>query len=130
MFDRFDEWNLLKKKINSGLNRPSIYHEGEIWWANIGFNIGVENNGKGNFFKRPVLVIKRINKYSCFVVPISSKIKNGDFYFQFYFRNRKHTLLLNQIKVLDLSRFINRIGQIRDNNLIIVRKAILKLFKQ
>jgi mRNA interferase MazF len=52
----FNIWNKTKQRINQKNNFFKI-KEGEIWWCNLGYNIGSEVYGKGNSFLRPVLVI-------------------------------------------------------------------------
>ena len=51
----FDEWNVVKKIIDQA---PSVkyFNNREIWFLNLGENIGFEQNGKGDEFLRPVLV--------------------------------------------------------------------------
>ena len=71
--NKYNQWNNLKQKINlyKNYNHPRIR---DIWWVNIGINIGSEIYGKGSGFVRPVLVIK-INQNNFIGLPLSSKIK-------------------------------------------------------
>ena len=57
----FDKWNLEKKSIHSNQEFP-FYNEREIWWCSLGVNVGFEQDGTGQKFDRPVLVIKGFNK--------------------------------------------------------------------
>ena len=50
---RFPEWMKLKEKLHR-IGRIRTIHEGEVWWAAVGENIGVEINGKNEGFTRPV----------------------------------------------------------------------------
>jgi hypothetical protein len=43
----FDRWNEKKKALNRE-QEPVYYHEGEIWWAHLGVNIGFEIDGKAD----------------------------------------------------------------------------------
>ena len=52
---RFDKWNEIKKKVHFIANKLD-YHEREIWWYAAGENIGIEINGKGDDFARPVFL--------------------------------------------------------------------------
>lgn len=83
----FDEWNEVKKAINSD-TKPKSPHKGKIYWISIGQNIGCEIYGKGDNFARPVLVLSKIQigYIDSFVgVPLSSKTKNkkGFMYYKF-----------------------------------------------
>ena len=49
------KWMGVKRRIhNSGIIRT--IEEGEIWWAAVGENVGVEIDGKNEKYSRPVLV--------------------------------------------------------------------------
>ena len=55
----FDLRNTLKKKIHS--QDQTIYiSEREMWFAHYGCNIGHEQDGKGEYFLRPVIILKRV----------------------------------------------------------------------
>jgi len=51
----FDQWNEKKKQIDAKENRLFFYQR-EIWWVNLGLNIGYEQNGKGIEYTRPVII--------------------------------------------------------------------------
>ena len=40
----FEEWNNIKQNIHLN-NSNKKYHAGDIWWCNLGQNIGFEQNG-------------------------------------------------------------------------------------
>lgn len=56
---RFDERNILKKKVN-GLKDDLFVKPREIRFAQLGVNVGNEEDGKGKAFKRPVLILKKV----------------------------------------------------------------------
>lgn len=49
----------------------------------MGQNIGFEQNGKGDNFVRPVIILKKFNKNMFFGIPLSTQIKDGKFYYYF-----------------------------------------------
>ncbi len=104
----YNQWNIVKQEINF-TNRKIHYPKiREIWWINIGLNIGSEIYGKTNQYTRPVLIIK-INKNIFICLPISSKIKKGKFKFKIYTEDEKcHCVIFDQIRVFDRKRFIKR----------------------
>lgn len=62
MRNDFDSWNEIKKKIHVGGDSPPLFPKaGEVWMCSLGRNIGFEQNGSGNNFSRPVLVVKKFN---------------------------------------------------------------------
>ncbi len=61
----FDKWNEKKKKLDVRVIEETLFFkEAEVWWIHIGLNIGFETNGKGEEFTRPVLILKKYNKFS------------------------------------------------------------------
>ena len=60
---KFLEWIKLKEWLDYGKPRVPHVSEGQIWWANIGENIGREINGNGKTFARPVLIYKYIRNF-------------------------------------------------------------------
>ena len=56
----FSGWIVLKEKLHKTRRRPRTVSEGDIWWCTVGENVGVEINGKGHLFARPVLVLTKI----------------------------------------------------------------------
>ena len=77
----YDEWNKLKKEIQSGTDVPDYFpQEGEVWMSSLGKNIGFEQNGSGSNFSRPILVVKKFNNHMFWCASLSTKQKKFDFY--------------------------------------------------
>jgi mRNA interferase MazF len=108
---KFDNWNEVKKQIDNK-TKISIPKEREVYWACIGENIGFEQNGKSELFTRPVLVFKRFNKNIFFGVPLSTQIKDGNFFFTFTLNGELSNALLVQGKLFDIRRLEKKIGMI------------------
>ncbi len=72
------DWSLLKIKIHFSSLNKKYFLEREIWWAGIGSNVGHEEDGKNKGFERPVLILKKFNKYLVLIIPLSSKIKTDN----------------------------------------------------
>lgn len=113
---KFQEWFAIKKQIDTSSDRP-LFNEGQIWWCQIGENVGDEENGKGSNFMRPVIVIKKFNRNICLVVPTSSKLKDNRYYFPIHYKDGDYSALVSQIKVIDSKRFRKRITQLSNNDL-------------
>jgi mRNA interferase MazF len=104
----YDEWNILKKNIN--FNYKKLYYPKirEIWWINIGLNIGTEIYGKTDQYTRPVLIMK-IYDNSFLGLPISSQIKKDKSRPKIYTDDlRCHSVILKQMRVFDRKRLIKR----------------------
>ena len=57
----FDNWNILKKRIDFQKN-TFLPRAGEVCLCVMGINIGFESNGKNDNFVRPVLILKTYKK--------------------------------------------------------------------
>ena len=107
----FNQWNEVKKVLNKK-ERNHFFKEGQIWWCSIGQNIGSESYGKGEKFARPILIIKRLSAELFIGIPLTSKIKTGSWFVSFKHRDKDVTCMLHQIRMFDVKRFSNHIGQI------------------
>ncbi|MBA3733559.1 type II toxin-antitoxin system PemK/MazF family toxin [Patescibacteria group bacterium] len=111
----FDLWNEKKKKIDA-LEQILFFKEAEVWWVNLGLNVGFEMNGKGDEFIRPVLIIKKYNHYSFLAVPLSTSTKINKYRVSVGVVDGKNAVAnLSQLKNIDSKRLINKIGYIEHN---------------
>ena len=110
--DNYDKWNKLKKQISTSKRKINIKNQ-DIYLLQIGKNIGVETYGKGDNFLRPVLVYKKLGHKYFIGIPLSSKNKQGSYFFNFrYKQNVDSCAMLNQMRVFDSSRIIKIHGKI------------------
>ena len=124
--ENYDNWNRVKQKINK---KKSVHtKEGEIYYASLGYNIGYEQNGKGDNFMRPLLVYKKFGKDTILAMPLSTQDKKGRFYFSFSFKQDIVSVaLLSQIRLIDTRRLYKKIGRIRKDDLIELKKRFYEL---
>ena len=113
---KFDDWNKVKQRTEEK-EHTAYFKEREIYWANIGENIGYEQNGKGESFMRPLLVFRKYsNKLFC-GIPLSTTLREGTFFFNFQFLELKQSsALLVQSKTFDVKRLDRKIGMINQND--------------
>src|SRR5438046_203332 len=95
--DDFDIWNEKKKELNVQ-KRDLLFREGEIWWCYWGMNVGEEVYGKGKDFKRPAIILRKLSKRSCVVLPITAKTRNGSWYFPIEQQSNPRWIMMHQIK--------------------------------
>jgi len=108
---KFDEWNEVKKQLDVRVKNITP-KDREVYWASIGENVGFEQNGKGEIFSRPVLIVKRFSKNMFFGVPLSTQSRDGSFFYEFELNGAKSTALVVQGRLFDTKRLENRIGMI------------------
>ncbi|MBR2864430.1 type II toxin-antitoxin system PemK/MazF family toxin [Candidatus Saccharibacteria bacterium] len=123
----FWEWIELKAKLHN-IGRVRAIHEGEIWWAAVGENIGVEINGKSTSFTRPVLIFKKLSKFSFLAVPLTSQEHSGSWYAPFTFKNKSQYAVLSQIRIMSVSRLNKRMGIIPNSDYALVRDGFRRLY--
>jgi mRNA-degrading endonuclease toxin of MazEF toxin-antitoxin module len=106
----FDNWNEIKKSINS-LQKNINIKEGNIYLVSIGKNIGNETYGKGDIFLRPVLVIKKLGHNYFIGIPLTSKEKNGSYFFKFFYKDKPSYAMFNQIRTINSKRILKYHGK-------------------
>lgn len=115
MDQEYDNWNIIKKELSIN-EEKFFFKEGDIWWVSLGKNLGTESYGKGEIFRRPVLIIKKLNSNSCICLPLTSKSKIGTWFTEISFQNETKTVLLYQIRMINTKRFQRRLGVLDDND--------------
>ncbi len=128
MENNYNKWNILKKKINNR-KRDLQFSEGEIWWSYFGLNVGEEAYGKGGNFRRPVLILKKISKNSCIVLPTTTKTKEGERFYKFTTKNIERRAMLYQIKYISANRLDIKESEIDLDNLFKLKISLARLLK-
>lgn len=110
----YDAWNKLKKKIQTDADEINFFpKEGEVWMSVVGKNIGYEQNGSGDNFSRPMLVVKKFNNHMFWCVPLSTKQKTLDFYFNFTdIHEQNVSVILAQMKLVSVRRLRRKLYEI------------------
>ena len=119
----FYKWHEKKKIIHDGEKIPYFY-EREIWWCSLGLNIGYEQDGKHDNFERPILILKKFNKYILWAIPLTSKQKLGKYYFHFNFEGEGSIAILSQLKLISSKRLLRKIGMISGEDFAKIRRII------
>ena len=123
----FDRWNAQKKAINS-FGKNKLYHARDIWWCDLGINVGFEQDGTGEKNGRPVLIIRGFSKEVCLVIPLTTSQKNNRYYLKIgVVHNKKASAIISQIRLLDTKRLVNKIGTLNKEKFEETKKAIKNL---
>lgn len=123
----YDDWNFIKKKLSK--NKIKIlFKEGDIWWISLGLNLGEEIYGKNQLYSRPVVIFKKLSSYACIVLPLSTKHKNGSWFFTFEIQNIFQTISLHQIRFVSTKRFIKKFAEIPESDFELIRKAVKNFY--
>ena len=107
----FNSWNESKKTINNS-QKQITFSEREIWWSQLGLNIGAEEDGKNETFERPVLVLRKFNKEIAVVLPLTT---NGKVDLPFYYKlssDESSFVILSQVRLLSSKRFMRNMRRL------------------
>jgi mRNA interferase MazF len=125
----FDKWNKSKELIHYK-NEDKFYHEREVWWCSLGINIGFEQDGKGDKFSRPVLIIKGFSKNVFLCVPLTTKLKEGRYYNDIILNDGvKRKAILSQIRLIDSKRLIEKVCTIDEVQFKTIKQKIIQLLE-
>lgn len=124
----YGEWHKKKKILNEREDIDNIFfREKEVWWTALGVNIGFEQDGKGEEFRRPVLILKKYNKYLVLVVPLTTKIKKGNKYYvncSIMNDTIPRMAIISQVRPVDTKRFIDKLGVADEDSFAKIKNAI------
>lgn len=122
-----DIWNEQKKKIVQS-EKIVQFKERDIFFIKMGQNIGFEQNGRGEIFARPVVIIKKLGTYSFIGIPLTTKKKNGDFYYSFQFKDKgERVAILSQIRCFSVKRCIKKMGMMEKKDFIELKQKMKDL---
>jgi mRNA interferase MazF len=106
----FDGWMVKKKQLNSRATAP-FYHEREIWWCALGVNVGFEQDGTGDNYDRPVLIIRGFNPHVFFGVALTGREKRGKYYLPIgKIEDREASVVLSQARLIDSKRLVRKMA--------------------
>lgn len=121
------QWNILKGNLHI-MGRSPKFVDGEIWWASFGDNIGIEINGKNDFYSRPVFILKKLSSLGFLGIPLTSQHKDGSWYVPFLFNGRYENAVLSQARVMSACRLYDRMGELDKANIEKIKMGFKQLF--
>lgn len=113
VLQQFVDWT--KRKIrhhfDESKTKEIFFREKEIWWTALGKNIGYEMDGKHELFERPVLILKKYTKGMCFILPLTTQIKNPEEWYQYVIdlEGTLSAITLSQGKTISSKRLLRKI---------------------
>ena len=122
-----DWWNQIKVRTSKKESKV-LFKRGEIWWCRVGLNVGEEIFGKGIQFLRPILVFRKFTSNSFLGLALTTQEKKGSWYAETILNNKKRFVMLNQARIFDKKRLVERIGTIEDCQFIEVKNRFVDLY--
>ena len=111
----FQKWHTKKESINGIAQRP-FFHQREIWFCYLGANVGFEQDGQGEDFLRPIVIVRKFNNEVFWAVPLTKSNKQHKdtaeaYYYAFSFvPGLPSVAILSQIRLIDARRLGRLIG--------------------
>lgn len=125
MHKDFDTWNETKKGIDAHEDYLPLYHERQVRWCRLGLNIGYEQDGTGQSFSRPVLVLKGFSRRVCLVVPLTTSSKKNPYHVALgEIGGRKAYAIISQLRLIDTRRLDTLIEALSEETFMSVIKAV------
>ncbi len=122
----FDSWNAIKQKTN--IEQPRLYTVREVWWCRLGVNIGTEQDGRGDWYVRPCLIMKGFGPNACLIVPLTTSLRDHQFrIFAGTINGRTARANISQIRVIDTRRLQTKMGFLEKKVFSTIRKAVKDL---
>ena len=123
----FDRWNEVKKRTHA--ERLRLYTVREIWWCKLGVNIGTEQDGKGEWYDRPCIIMRGFGPDACLVIPLTTSAREHPLRIPIGLVEGKEARAnLSQIRVVDTRRLEEKIGFLETKAFSKLRKAARDLF--
>ena len=125
----FRKWHDKKAMVHAKTHRV-FFHEREIWFCHLGENVGFEQDGRGEEFLRPIVILKKFNNEVLWGIPLTKneRKENHPYYFVFVFRpGAPSAAILSQIRLIDAKRLKYKIGEIPESNFSALKAKIRQL---
>ena len=122
----FQKWHKKKEHIEN--DRPRVFFKiREVWLCHIGENIGFEQDGRGDEFLRPVIILKKFNNEVLWAIPLTRTDKKNKYYFSFQFYNKASVAILSQIRLFDAKRLKYKMGDMKTVDFVGLKNKIRQL---
>jgi len=126
----FSIWSKKKTILHNQEKDRPYFHEREIWWCSLGANVGYKQDGKGDHFARPVVIVKKFNKEVFWALPLTTKPKEGRYYFPIDLGDKmERKAVLSQIRLIDAKRLRDKFAVVPQDQFELLKSAITALLQ-
>jgi mRNA interferase MazF len=120
----FFGWAKVKQQVHERTH-PPYFGVGKIWWCSLGANLGHEQDGKGNRWTRPVVVLSKFNEHTAGAVPLTGRKRRGRYYLPLgEVGGRPSSAILSQLRLIDSRRLLEKLGSISREKHAELKKAV------
>lgn len=105
-----------------------LYHTREVWWVHLGLNVGFEQDGMGEYYKRPVLILRGLSRNVCIIIPLTTSEKRNMFYVDAgVVAGKSAAAIISQIRLIDTKRLVEKIATMPVKEFEVIRKSVRDL---
>lgn len=123
----FDAWNPEKMRVDAQEENRWCSPR-DMWWCQMGVNVGYEQDGKGKKFLRPVIVLRNFGIHTALIVPLTTNLKKKSYLVPIGNPfDRESSVVVTQIRLIDTKRLVERVGKIDIEIFEKIRKAVKDL---
>ena len=123
----FDDWNRKKRETHG--EEPRLYTVREIWWCRLGVNVGTEQDGGGEWYVRPCVIMRGFGPDACLVAPLTTSAREHPLRMPIgMVDGRMARANLSQLRVVDTRRLERKIGFLEKEAFANIRKVARELF--
>ncbi len=130
MIKHFIDWIITKIIIDKKERQNIIINEYQVFWCSLGVNVGDEENGKGEIFRRLVLIFKKFNNNIFWGIPLSTKIKDNKYYVKILLKDEYVSAMVSQLRILDTRRLYEYIGCISRADFNKIQNRIIDIIRR
>ena len=124
----YRKWHKSKSEIEKVDEVLPYFREGEVWWCRLGANVGHEEDGKGESFSRPVLILKKFNQFVFWALPLSTKLKKNPYYLVCECDDKQiRAAMTSQLRLISSKRLTDKITIVNNRSFETIKKAIKDL---
>ena len=105
-----------------------VFYQGEVWWCSIGMNVDEETFGKGDKFRRPILILRKFTNDSFLGLPITSSGEEGSWQVSVMVADRPNWVMLNQARIFDKKRLGSKVAMVSYADFLKVKKGFHDLY--
>lgn len=127
IIETFYSWCGLKIGLHIAEREAPPFKQGEIWWCSVGMNVGGEIFGKGKYFRRPVLVLKKFSKNMFLGLPMTLQEKQGSWFVETELTGVRRWAILSQARTFDARRLESCVGRFDKNTADRIRTEFINL---
>jgi mRNA interferase MazF len=123
----FLRWHLVKSKIDKAEDRPNGY-EREVWFCYTGANVGYEQDGRGEDFLRPMVIVKKFNAVTYWAIPLTKRERKYPTFLPIIMNGKPPSFaILSQLKLIDGKRLRYKAGMIDIETFSDIKKRLQQL---